>query len=224
MTLLNTKRFQAVFAITVAAIGWGALPSAHAKPQAASPKAKSAAKVRTVTLSPDQSEVRWLGKKVTGQHNGTLKLKGGSVQLVGDEIKGGDIQLDMGSVVVEDVKDPEYNAKLVAHLKNDDFFSSSTYPVSSFKITRVRPLKGNPEATHEVTGDLTIKGQTHPVTFPAKVEVKDGRASAQAKVRIDRTRWNIRYGSGKFFKGLGDKMIDDQFELDFKVVGPVTET
>jgi len=164
-----------------------------------------------------QSKVRWLGKKVSGQHNGTVNVKSGTVDLKGNNLKGGNFEIDMPSIVVEDIKDAEFNGKLTGHLKSDDFFSVEKFPTSTFKITSVKPLKSKKDGTHEITGDLTIKGITHPVTFPATVEVKNGVAKAKGKATVDRIKYNIRYGSGQFFKNLGDKMIDDQFQIELDI-------
>lgn len=170
---------------------------------------------KSVAVDPAQSSVRWLGKKVVGdKHDGSVAVKSGQVELEGNELKGGEVVIDMGSIKNDDVKDATYNAKLTGHLKSDDFFGVATHPTSQFKIKSVKALKGRKDATHEITGDLTIKGVTHPVTFPAKVEVKNGIASAKGKLVVDRTKYNVRYGSGKFFENLGDKMISDEFELD----------
>lgn len=169
---------------------------------------------KQVAIDTNTSKVQWLGKKVTGQHNGTVKLKSGTVDIEGSNIKSGNFDMDMTSIVVEDLKDATYNKKLTDHLKSDDFFGVDKFPVSSFKITSVKPIKNKKDGTHEITGDLTIKGVTHPVTFPATVEVKNGVATAKGKAVIDRTKYNIRYGSGKFFQNLGDKMIDDTFQVD----------
>src|SRR5690606_22867425 len=126
----------------------------------------------------------------------------------------------MTSIIVEDLKDPEYNGKLVGHLKSDDFFSVDKFPVATFKITSVKPTNKN-LGTHEVTGNLTIKGITHAVKFPATIEFKDGLATAKGKLKVDRTKYNIRYGSGKFFENLGDKMIDDNFEIELNVISKI---
>lgn len=163
------------------------------------------------------SVVKWLGKKVTAQHNGTVRIKGGTVEFKGDQLIGGRFEIDMNSISNEDLKDPEWNGKLVSHLKSDDFFSVAKHPVATFKITKVKELKKK-DATHEITGDLTIKGITHPVTFPAKVETKNGKTSAKASLKVDRTKWNVRFRSGKFFEGLGDKMIHDDFQLDLEIL------
>lgn len=183
---------------------------------AASATPKSA---KTLKLDSEKSKLSWVGKKVTGQHNGHIKLKGGEITLNGEQVAGGNFEIDMTSLVVDDLKDPGYNAKLTGHLKSDDFFAVEKHPVSTFKITQVKPAaKGDKKATHQITGDLTIKGITHPVTFPAVIKLKDGKGEATAQFKIDRTKYDIRYGSGKFFQGLGDKMIYDDFEIDLKAV------
>lgn len=178
-------------------------PAAFAKPSA---------------IDATQSSVRWTGKKVIGdKHVGTVAVKSGQVEFDGNNLKGGEVVIDMTSIKNEDVKDAGYNAKLTGHLKSDDFFGVDKNPTANFKITSVKALKGGKDATHEIKGDLTIKGTTLPVTFPAKVEVKDGTASAKGKLSVDRTKYGIRYGSGKFFENLGDKMISDEFDLEIEL-------
>ena len=171
----------------------------------------------TATLSPESSKISWLGKKVTGQHNGAIKLKSGKVELEGSEVKSGTIEVDMTSISNEDLKDAGYNAKLVGHLKSEDFFGTEKFPVATFAIKSVKKLAkpAADGADHEVAGDLTIKGTTQAISFPAHIVVKGGAATARATVKIDRTKFNIKYRSGKFFEGLGDKMIHDEFELNF---------
>jgi polyisoprenoid-binding protein YceI len=175
--------------------------------------AASASFAKTVSVDPAQSQVRWVGKKVAGEHSGTIGLKSGQLELDGHALKGGRFEIDMSSIADEDLKDAEWNGKLIGHLKSDDFFAVAKHPVSSFVITAAKPVKGLAGVTHEITGDLTIKGITHPVSFPASVEVKGDKVHATGKVQVDRTKYEIRYGSGKFFQNLGDKMINDSFEI-----------
>jgi polyisoprenoid-binding protein YceI len=163
-----------------------------------------------------KSVINWVGKKVTGKHNGRVWLKTGSVDLDKNTIKGGDFVIDMASIKVDDLKDPDYNGKLTGHLKSDDFFGVAAHPTSTFKITSVKPLKkdGN---THEITGDLTIKNITKSVSFPAKVDIKGNKATAKGTLKVDRTLFDVKYGSGKFFDNLGDKMINDEFEIELDI-------
>jgi polyisoprenoid-binding protein YceI len=124
----------------------------------------------------------------------------------------------MASLKVEDLTGGS-NEKLVGHLKSDDFFSVEKNPTATFVITSVAPLKGDACGNNAtITGDLTIKGKTNPLSFPAKVGVKNGMAAASGTATIDRTKYDIRYRSKSFFESIGDKAIDDTFTLTFNVI------
>jgi polyisoprenoid-binding protein YceI len=163
------------------------------------------------TVDAAKSSITWLGKKVTGSHNGTIALKSGSLNVNGKNVTGGTFVIDMTSI-----KDADGSDKLEGHLKADDFFGSSKFPTSTFVITKVAG-KG---ANVTVSGNLTIKGITKPLSFPATVAVNaDGTVSALAgKINVDRTKYDIKYGSKSFFDSIGDKAIDDNFEIGVKLV------
>lgn len=171
-------------------------------------------KEEKIAFDPAASVVKWEGKKVTGQHDGTITLKKGDITLAGKDMKSGEFEIDMTSIVNTDLKDAEYNKKLVTHLKSEDFFDVAKYPTALLKFKKVKSVEGFVGPTYEVTADLTIKDKTNEIKFPAVIETKDGKTSLKANLTIDRTKWNVKYGSGKFFKGLGDKMINDEFKLD----------
>lgn len=174
---------------------------------------------QSYALQPQLSTLGWVGKKVTGQHNGNVQFKEGTVLVRGSQIVGGTFVVDMNTLKVEDIKEAEYNGKLVGHLRSDDFFSIDKNPTSTFKITSVTPLKGDANGNNAtVTGDLTIKGITQKISFPAKVGVKGGVASASGTATIDRTKFDIKYGSKSFFESIGDKAIMDEFTLSFNVI------
>ena len=158
-----------------------------------------------------KSELKWSAKKVTGEHNGAIKLKEGELALKGEQIGSGKFVIDMKSIVDEDLPVGEWNNKLVGHLKSDDFFGVEKYPESVLVITGSTPFVNN-KAT--VKGKLTIKGITNPIEFEA---TRAGNMYT-ARVTVDRTLYNVRYGSGKFFENLGDKTIYDDFYLDVKLV------
>ncbi|MBL7970459.1 MAG: YceI family protein, partial [Prolixibacteraceae bacterium] len=127
---------------------------------------------------------------------------------------GGKVVIDMQSIVVEDIKDAGTNAKLVGHLKSDDFFSVATHPTAELNVTKV-VSNGD---SHTFTGNLTIKGITNPATFTA-TSSKEGKATVyKGTLTIDRSKYNVRYGSNSFFDNLGDKAIYDEFTLDFNLV------
>ncbi len=170
------------------------------------------------TVQPEKSNVTWNGKKVTGEHTGTINLQGGELVVQENEIVNASISMDMTSIANTDLTDPQWNKKLVDHLKSDDFFSVDKFPEATFKSTGFEKSTGNSSADYVVTGDLTIKGITHPVSFPVNVEVENGQFTASGTAVLDRTKWDVKYGSGSIFKGLGDKMIYDDFEITFDLV------
>jgi polyisoprenoid-binding protein YceI len=172
---------------------------------------------KTFNVDTQKSSLEWVGTKVTGDHNGTIQMQAGTVSLKDDRVVGGTFTLDMTSIVNLDMESEEWNQKLVGHLKSDDFFSVGPYPTATFKITKAKKrrfVKAS-EANYEINGVLTIKGIAKDVTFPARIIRNDQGYEATGKIDLDRTRWDIRYGSGKFFDKLGDKMIHDLFTLKF---------
>jgi polyisoprenoid-binding protein YceI len=160
------------------------------------------------------SQLKWTGEKVTGSHWGYVNIKSGVVNVDDNKIKNGNFDIDMTSLSVKDIEG-EYHDKLVGHLKSDDFFSVEANPVSAFKIKWV---KDNGNNTAKITGDLTIKGITKQLTFDAKYTLTGDKMVAEATIPVDRTKYDIKYGSGSFFDSLGDKTIYDEFILDLKLV------
>ena len=158
-----------------------------------------------------KSSVKWLGKKVTGQHDGTIKIKSGSIELKNNEIVGGSFIIDMNSIKCNDLKDEGYNKKLVGHLKSDDFFGVNQFPEASFVIKSASEFS-NDKST--VSGTITIKGKTENISF----EVLKNQKTFSSNVDIDRSKFNIRYGSTSFFDSLGDKAIYDMFNLKIILV------
>ncbi|WP_347356416.1 YceI family protein [Bdellovibrio sp.] len=164
------------------------------------------------------SSVAWKGTKKMGDaHNGGISVKEGAVTVEKGQLTAGNVVVDMTTITNADVKDAGYNKKLVGHLSTEDFFNAGKFPTSTFKITSVAPSKTKGEVL--VKGEFTMIGATHPIEFPAKVTVEKGVATGEAVVKIDRTKWGLKYGSGNFFKELaGDKIINDEFELTLKLV------
>lgn len=180
----------------------------------------TAEKETVYTVDTAESRIEWIGRKVTGRHNGTIAIQEGTLRVADGRVVGGRFIIDMTSINVEDLEGA-YKEKLMNHLRSDDFFSVKAYPVAVFDVKKVEAAGDDEEtgATHIVTGDLTIKGLTHPVTFPATIDVERDTVAASAdEVPVDRTLYDIRYGSGKFFKGLGDNLIYDEFILDIGLV------
>lgn len=185
--------------------------------------ATSIAEVKSVKIDPTKSTLAWVGKKVTGQHSGVVGVKNGTAELNDGKLVGGTFDIDMSTIAVKDITDPKNNKKLADHLKSPDFFSAEDHPSAKFIITKAIPnpaaAAGQPNYT--VSGTLDIKGISNQVTFPATVTISDKTARATGTAVLDRTKWEVRYGSGKFFQGLGDKLIYDDFEVTLDVVGNV---
>ena len=158
----------------------------------------------------EKSQVEWTGNKIGGSHNGQINIKSASLVFDGENIVGGDIVIDMTSIVDKDLEDATYNAKLVGHLKSDDFFGVEKFPTSNFKITKSTAFKNGKATLH---GELTIKKKTEKIEF----EIIKAGNSYTAQVKIDRSKFDVRYGSNSFFDNLGDKAIDDIFILDIKL-------
>ena len=169
----------------------------------------------TMEVNVSESKVTWLGKKVTGEHTGTISIANGSLEMDGGKLSGGSFEIDMNSIENSDIENEEYNQKLVGHLKSDDFFGVEKFPKASFVIKEV---SAKTATKYHVTGDLTIKGITKSIEFPVEISVMENKAVASASITVDRSEVDVRYGSGSFFDGLGDKMIYDDFQLDVTLV------
>ena len=156
-------------------------------------------------IKADSSSIKWVGKKITGQHDGTINVKSGFFTFKGEKLVGGTVVVDMNSIVVGDLEG-KYKTKLEGHLKADDFFGVANHATSKLVFTKVKGKNGN----YKVTGDLTIKGITKPVSFD--ISIKGNKATA--KLKVDRTLYGIKYGSASFFDNLKNKAIDNEFELE----------
>jgi polyisoprenoid-binding protein YceI len=162
----------------------------------------------------NQSNVVWTGRKVAGEHTGTIQIKEGNLEVDGNKLQGGSFVIDMNSITNSDLEG-EYKGKLEGHLKSDDFFGVATHPTAQFVITKAEAKKNG---QYEITGDLTIKNITHEVSFPATVKVESAQVTADAKITVDRSKYDVRYGSGSFFDNLGDKTIYDDFDLEVSLI------
>jgi polyisoprenoid-binding protein YceI len=163
------------------------------------------ATAQTKKVDASKSAIHWVGKKVTGQHEGTVNIQSGSLIFKGKKLTGGSFVVDMTSLTATDLTG-DYLGKLNGHLKSEDFFGTEKYTTSKLVFKKV-VAKAN--GVYTVTADLTIKDTTAPVTFDIIVNGN----TAKTTFKIDRTKYGIKYGSGSFFDNLGDKTINDDFEL-----------
>ena len=164
----------------------------------------------------NKSTIRWKGSKSTGSyHDGNILIENGIINVDKNTILNGEIIIDMNSITCSDIEDENSNRYLVEHLKNEDFFSVSQFPLASLKIINVKQEENN---DYLITADLTIKDQTHPIDFIANIKINKDAAVAIGKIDIDRSKYNIKYKSKTWYPDLGDRFINDIFELYFNLV------
>lgn len=166
---------------------------------------------QTMEVNAEKSSIEWLGSKIGGKHEGYIQLKSGSFELDGEQIMAGRFVVDMTSITNTDIIDEGRNQRLVGHLKSDDFFGVETFPTASFEVLQSTKFE-NGKAT--LSGNITIKGKTERISFDV---VKEGKTYS-SEVEIDRSKFDVRYGSKSFFNDLGDNAIDDIFILQIKFV------
>lgn len=158
-------------------------------------------------VNTETSKVTWKAYKMTGSHTGTVDLESGTLVFDGEKLTGGKFTVDMSTLVSTDLEgDSDSKGKLEGHLKSDDFFGVENHETATLVFTDVKSTGKN---SYEVTGDLTIKDITKPVTFDVSVY----GSKATATVKVDRTDYDIKFRSGNFFENLGDKTIYDEFDL-----------
>lgn len=164
------------------------------------------------------SSLEWTGEKVTGKHNGTLLFSSGEIHNNHGTLTG-KFEMDMTSIVNKDLEG-ESKTKLENHLKSPDFFDVAKFPKATFVVTSVTPINDAKEGgmTHTVKGNLTIKDKTHPASFDAVIKTEGGKIACVGTTTVDRTKFDVKYGSKAFFPEIGDKMIYDEFKVKFNVV------
>ena len=170
---------------------------------------------KAILIDAEHSKVIWKGFKPGGEHYGLITISEGTISITDGTLVGGAFKFDMNSITDTDMPaDDEYNAKLVKHLKSADFFDVENFPTATFEITDITDLGGD----LKISGNLTIKGTTKNITIPAAMISNNGKVTLKSDVfTVDRTDFNVRYGSKRFFDNLKDKFINDEFELSFEL-------
>lgn len=171
------------------------------------------------TIDPTASKVLWTATKVTGQHSGAVPVAAGHIVVVDGALRSAEISMDMTGINCLDIEDGTFNNKLVAHLKGPDFFAVAQFPTASFRSTGVDPIPGAKpgQPNIRVSGELTIKGISHPKAFDCIFWLDKGVARAAATFTFDRTLYDVKYRSGTIFPDLGDKAIADEVSLTFDI-------
>lgn len=170
----------------------------------------------TFVINAAESSVEWRGAKAIGDaHFGTVNIASGTISVADGQLVGGEFELDMDSIINTDGLTGGMQDRLVGHLKSDDFFSVDTYPTASLVLTSAKSMGGD---QYTVTGDLTVKGITKPIEFEATASEDGSSMTASAEFVIDRSEFDVRYGSGSFFDDLGDDLINDEIEMTVNLV------
>ena len=177
--------------------------------------------VDTFKIDAKASKVEWEAEKTTGKHSGIITIASGDIANNHGQL-GGKVVLDMTTITVTDLEGDK-KGKLETHLKSEDFFSVQKFPTSTFEISTVTPRSGVAagEPNFNVTGKLTIKGITNEVTFPALIRFEGKKMTTKADVKVDRTKYDIKYRSKTFIEDIGDKAIADEFLIRLDIVANV---
>lgn len=177
----------------------------------------------TYNIDIQTSQIKWQGAKPTGVHNGVVPISTGNIVVNNGLITDGTIEIDMTGITVTDL-DGDSKKNLEAHLKGTDpgkeldFFNVDKYPKATYAIASSTKLDGDPDGTHMINGTLTIKDISKPVNFKAKVEIGGNSLSATTpQFSVDRTEFDIKFKSAKFFNNLRDDFINDEFKLQINV-------
>lgn len=174
------------------------------------------ASAQAFKVDAEKSSLAWSGTKVIGgAHDGTIKLAGGVLNWKDGNLTSANIDVDMKTIVNNDISSAEFKKKLVDHLVSDDFFSVAKHPTATFKLTKSQLVK---DGNYRLSGTMTIKGISKDVDFMAKLQPDGSMLKGKGEITLDRTDFNVKYGSGKFFDNLGDKMIADEIKLKFDLV------
>ncbi len=188
----------------------------EAETKAAEEAAIAEATAVTYKADLDNSSIMWKGFKPTGSHTGTISIKEGTIAVNDGTIESGNFTIDMNTIVVTDIPvEDEGNAKLQGHLSGGDFFDVAGFPTATFEITGIDTKEGKTV----LSGNLTMKDETNNISFPVKTSIDGDTMTLRSETfTIDRSKWNIKYGSKSFFDDLGDKFINDDIELTVNLV------
>lgn len=166
-----------------------------------------------------QSVIRWTGRNLFNHHHGTITLASGELVIEHGGLKSARFTIDMNHIVCEDLTDPTWNAMLIRHLRDPDFFDVENHPLATFEADDASPLGGCTDGTptHLLRGRFTLRGITHPLEFPIVAAAAGDRVTAQGQFELDRTLYGSLYGSGRFFRFLGKHVVNDHIHLHVKI-------
>lgn len=221
---IKMKKGIFLFVLAISLIACQSRPTAE---NAGAGEAQDVAVASGVEYSVDSSStLGWKGSKPGGEHHGVVSIKSGTVEVKAGKIVSGSFEIDLNTITDLDISDAGMNAKLVGHLKSPDFFDVAQFPTAKFDLVSLDALpeaaatEGDAlKANYSVTGNLTIKGITKSISFPAQIVISDGSIEVMADdFSIDRTQWGVNYGSKSIFAELKDKFINDMMVINLNLV------
>jgi polyisoprenoid-binding protein YceI len=217
------KRFFALIAITSLFVACGgpegtAVESMDAVDAAAETTTELVSSAQ-YNVDPAASIVNWEGAKIAYGHAGTVPVTTGQLMVANGNIVGGKFSLDLRKMENTDIPDAEKQAKLIGHLQSPDFFDTEKYPMAEFTITQVQPAAADAGHSHNITGNLMMKGQQRSITIPATVSMDGGMLKASTpKFTIDRTDWGVNYNNSGIAGIIKDDIINDNLGLQIELV------
>lgn len=217
------KRFFALIAISSLFVACGgpegtAVASKDAVDKAAETTTELVASAQ-YNVDPTASIVNWEGAKIAYGHVGTVPVTSGQLMVAEGNIVGGKFALDLRKMENTDIDEAEKKAKLIGHLQSADFFDTEKYPMADFVITQVQPAPADADHSHQITGNLTMKGEQRSITIPASIEMEGGMLKATTpKFTINRNDWGVNYGNSNIEGLAKDKIINDNIGLEIMLV------
>ncbi len=171
------------------------------------------------SLDTERSLIRWTGRNLVNQHTGTLAVTSGYLEASEHGLSSALVETHFDSLKCTDIADQKMNQVLLDHLKAADFFLASEFPTASFVLSAVEAIEGATPGrpNTRVKGDLTLRGESRPIDFDAVFHQGPEEWVVQANFDLDRTRWNSRYGSGRFFEALGKHLVNDHISLQVQL-------
>lgn len=202
ITKMNIKTTASIFFLLLSGIFLGAY-----------------AQDQKLVIDPQKSTLNWEGHRFFGgMHTGTIKLVKGEGVISDGKLSGGEFIIDMNSIQVTDLEG-ETAERLSNHLKTDDFFDAGNFPQATFRLKHIDYAGENLAA---IVGEIVIRGIVQQISFPAEISLENGQFHAKAEgIRVDRTVHDSRYGSLRFFRDLGRKVVHDEFVIHLELFGSI---
>jgi len=177
-------------------------------------------KNKKYVISVDRSTIEWTGRNFNGKHVGSLSFLRGFIEFKDEIPINAEFEVDMNSIKNNDIEDDNIKGYLINHLVSEDFFEVNTYPKTMIKLKKSDLIFKGQEGDfyYSILADLTIKNITKEVVFECILGLREEGLSLQTQFFIDRTKWNVTYGSNKFFEKLGKHLVNNMIYFDIYMI------